>query len=350
MRNKILFITGSLNQASQMHQIAQHLPDYDCWFSQVFSDSWLSRFLIKYTTLLNGTVMAGQFRENTENYIRQHGLQMDYKAAINDYDLVVFCSDMVVPARMRKIKTVWVQEGMIDKLTTIGRIVKALNLPIYLAGNTALNGSTNTCDIYCAASPGYKQAISQMGTDHSRVIVTGIPNYDDLNRFAINDFPYRDYVMVATTDMRETFRYENRPAFIREAVKIANGRRLLFKLHPNENFERAQREIKKYAPANTLIFHQGNTNEMIANCCELITQYSTVVYTGIALGKKAHSWFNTDELYKLMPIQNQGTSAQNIANICRAYVEFKGTRDEFLNNFRYEPANAEHLLEELVVN
>lgn len=294
--------------------------------------------------------MAGQFRENTENYIRQLGLQMDYKATMNDYDLVVFCSDMVVPARMRKIKTIWVQEGMIDKLTLMGRMVKLLGLPAYLAGNTALNGSTNICDIYCTASPGYKHAISRMGTDPSRVIVTGMPNYDDLSRFALNDFPHRDYVMVATTDMRETFRYENRSAFISEAVKIADGRRLLFKLHPNENFERAQREIKQHAPANTLIFHQGNTNEMIANCCELITQYSTVVYTGIAFGKKVHSWFNTDELYKLMPIQNKGTSAQNIANICRAYVEFKGTGDEFLSNLTYKPVNTGYLLEELVVS
>jgi hypothetical protein len=30
----------------------------------------------------------------------------------------------------------------------------------------------------------------------------------------------------------------------------------------------------------------GNTNEMIANCSELITQYSTVVYVGMVFGKK----------------------------------------------------------------
>jgi hypothetical protein len=350
MRNKVLFITGSLNQTSQMHQISQFLPDYDCWFSQIFSDTNLSKFLEKYTNVLNGTVMSAHCRENTEKYLRAHGMQIDYKAIRNKYDLVVFCSDMVVPLSLQQTKTIWVQEGMIDKLTLVSRIVKALGLPIWLAGNTSLNGTTNICDVYCAASPGYKNTLSKMGAEAKRIIVTGMPNYDDLQKFTNNNFPHRDYVMVATTDMRETFRYENRPAFIQDAVRIANGRRLLFKLHPNENFERAENEIRKHAPKDALIYHSGNTNEMIANCCELITQYSTVVYTGIALGKKVHSWFNTDELYKLMPIQNDGTSAQNIANICRAYIEFEGSKNEFLNEFKYQPAKAEQMVEELVAD
>ena len=333
-----------------MHQIARALPDYDCWFSQIFSDLKLSRFLIRYTPLLNGTVVTGQFRQNSEKYLRSHGLQIDYGALENEYDLVVFCSDMVVPERLRQTKTLWVQEGMIDKLTILSRMVKAFRLPAYLAANTSLNGSTNICDIYCAASKGYKQALSKMGTEEKRIMVTGMPNYDDLKRFIVNDFPHRNYVMVATTDMRETLRYENRPAFIKEAVRLANGRQLLFKLHPNEQFERAQREIKKYAPAGTLIYHTGNTNEMIANCCELITQYSTVVYTGIALGKKVHSWFDTAELYRLMPLQNQGTSAINIANVCRAYIESKGGRDEFLKEFNYQAADAEQLVAELIAS
>jgi hypothetical protein len=350
MRNKILFITGSLNQTSQMHQISQFLPDYDCWFSQVFSETRISRFLEKYTNIIEGTVMSEQCRANTEKYLRERGMQIDYRAVKNKYDLVVFCSDMVVPLGLRQPKTIWVQEGMIDKLTLVSRIVKALGLPTWLAGNTSLNGSANICDVYCAASPGYKHALSKRGADGNRIIVTGMPNYDDLQKFTDNNFPYRDYVMVASTDMRETFRYENRPAFIQDAVRIANGRRLLFKLHPNENFERAKNEIRKYTPKDTLIYHSGNTNEMIANCCELITQYSTVVYTGIALGKKIHSWFNTDELYKLMPIQNDGTSAQNIANICRAYIEFEGRKNEFLNRFKYQRAKAEQMVEELVAD
>lgn len=333
---KILFITGSLNQTSQMHQIANELPDFDCWFSQVFTDSPFVNFLINNTRLLDTTAFTGQFRRNSEDYLNAHGLQLDYAARLNEYELIVYCTDMVVPARMRNYKTLWVQEGMTDKFTLVTHIVKALKLPGFLCGNTSLNGSSNICDVYCAASKGYKHYFEKNGTQADKILVTGMPNYDNLTQFSDNDFPLKNYVMVATTDMRETYRYENRPAFIKETVKIAAGRQLLFKLHPNENFERAENEIRKYAPAGTLIFTSGNTNEMIANCSELITQYSTVVYTGIALGKKVYSWFDVDELYKLQPLQNGGTSAKTIADICREYARYEGDRNNFIKKYNHQ--------------
>lgn len=343
MKGKILFITGSINQTSQMHQVSMQLPDYDCWFSQFFSDSPFVNFLIKHTRLLDSTILAGQFRANSEAYLRRNNLKIDHQGKQNQYDLVVYCSDLHIPKRMRATKTVWVQEGMTDKYTLLSKIVKALKLPPVLTGNTSLNGSSNICDIYCAASEGYKEYFNKMGTDGNKIVVTGIPNYDNISQFIDNDFPHRNYVMVATTDMRETFRYENRPAFIREAVKIANGRKMLFKLHPNEKFERAQREIRKYAPEGTLIYQSGNTNHMIANCTELITQYSTVVYTGMALGKKVYSYFDVDKLKELMPVQNGGMSAYNIASICRNFIE-NGHIDQAFKNPYYK---LDHILASL---
>src|SRR6202000_1182219 len=129
-------------------------------------------------------------------------------------------------------KKVWVQEGMIDKLTPWASVVNKLNLPGWLPGNTSLNGSADKCDSYCAASHGYKDLIVSRGADPGKVLATGIPNYDNNRQFLDNDFPYRDYVMVATTDMRETYRKEDRPAFIKKTVEMANGRPMLFKLHP----------------------------------------------------------------------------------------------------------------------
>ena len=337
MRKKILFITGSINQTSQMHQIATHLRDYDCWFSQLFPDSSFLKNIIKYTPFANGTVLTGQFKERSESYLQQHGLQIDYGADLNTYDLVVNCTDMIVAPKFRQTKTIWVQEGMIDKRTLKTDLIKATGMPTYFTGDTSLNGSTNICDIYCAASEGYKKHFAAQGTDNKKIIVTGIPNYDDHSQFIDNDFPYHDYVMVATSDMRETYKFENRVAFIKSAVKIAAGRQLLFKLHPNEKVSRAEAEIKKHAPADTLIYSSGNTNHMIANCTELITQYSTVVYTGIALGKKVHSYFDLEELKRLAPIQNGGTSAKNIARVCRAYIEFKGKKANFLKSFKLKP-------------
>lgn len=342
MKKKVLFITGSSNQTSQMHQIASELPDMDCWFSQLFTDSRIGNFLLHRTSMFNSVIMSDKFRLRSEDYLKQHDLQIDYRARLNTYDLVVYCSDMIIPARMRNCKTVWVQEGMVDRYTIVSKIVKKLGLPPSLCGNTSLNGSSNVCDIYCAASQGYKKYFAQKGTDSNKIVVTGMPNYDDLEQFLNNDFPHRNYVMVATTDMRETFRFENRPAFIREAVQIANGRPLLFKLHPNENFERAEIEIRQHAPADTMIYKSGNTNHMIANCSELITQYSTVVYTGIALGKKVHSWFDLEQLEQLCPEQNGGMSAQTIAGICRRYLKYNGNKADFNPQMILVPRKIEH--------
>jgi hypothetical protein len=338
MQKKILFITGSMNQTLQMHKISRCLDGYDCWFSQFFTDSKLGNFLIKHTSFLDNTIFSGQFRENSQKYLKTNGLQTDYQAKKNKYDLVVYCSDLHIPKRMSQTKIVWVQEGMTDKLTLLSKFINALRLPPILTGDTSLNGSSNICDTYCAGSEEYKKQFVKLGTDERKIRVTGIPNFDNIAQFLDNNFPYKDYVMVATTDMRETFRFENRGAFIREAVRIANGRKLLFKLHPNENFERADAEIKKYAPKGTLIFRSGNTNHMIANCSELITQYSTVVYIGLALNKKVYSYFHIEDLKRLAPVQNEGASAFNIAQVCRETLQSHSEKPPVINDhYELEP-------------
>jgi len=312
-----------------MHQIASLLPEYGCYFSQFFSNSPVINFCLKLG-LLDRTILSGKFKDNADEYLRVHHLKNDYLGRQFQYDLVVLCSDLLVPSSVRGAKTIWVQEGMTDKLTAWSKIVKKLGLPSYLSGNTSLNGSSNFCDIYCTASEGYKEYFQRLGTDHSKLVVTGMPNFDNAESFLKNDFPHKGYVLVATSDIRETYGIDDRIKFIKDAVKIANGRKLIFKLHPNENPPRAIDEIIRHTQRNALIFTDGDINHMIANCDELVTQYSSVVYIGLALNKKVHSYFDIENLRKLMPIQNEGMSAHNIAKICRSYIEFKGTSMEFL--------------------
>ena len=334
LRKKILFTIGSPNQASQMHQIASQLPEYDCYFSQLYSNHPALR-IAKRTGLLDHTILAGEFKRKGDAYLEKHRLRNDYARRIyhNSYDLVLLCTDLLVTRELRQMKTIWVQEGMTDPLTAWGKWTRRLGLPVYFAKNTAFNGSSNICDIYCAASEGYKDQFSRLGTDASKIIVTGIPNYDNAAAFLNNDFPHRDYVLAATSDIRETFNADDRPAFIRRCIGIAGNRQLIFKLHPNEKKERAIREIREYAPS-ALIYIDGNTEHMIANCGELITQYSTVVYIGIALGKKVHSYFDVEQLKRLAPVQNGGASSSHIADVCRQYIEFKGDPSEFQHRYR----------------
>src|SRR5271170_2265140 len=125
MRKRILFITGSINQTSQMHQISKYLDEYDCWFSQLFPDTPFLNLVVKYTPLAKGTVLTGQFKDRSEMYLIQHDLQIDYGGNKHNYDLIVNCTDMIVAEKFRKTKTIWVQEGMIDRRTIRSRIVKA---------------------------------------------------------------------------------------------------------------------------------------------------------------------------------------------------------------------------------
>jgi hypothetical protein len=330
---KILFTIGSINQVTQMHAIASHLSEYDCYFSQFYSDDTIINWAVS-RGLTDNTILGGQFRKRCDEYLAFHKLKNDYRQRVfnNHYDLVVVCSDLLVPKAIRNSKSIWVQEGMTDKITMLSRLVKAFDFPRYLAGNTSLNGTSNLCDIYCVASDGYKNHFKSLGTDVSKLVITGMPNFDNVNELRYNNFPHRNFVLVATSDIRECLGFDNRRAFIRKAVEIANGRPLIFKVHPNEKRERAIREIKENAPEGTLIYTEGNINHMIVQCEELITQYSTVVYVGLALGKKVYSYFDLDDLNQKLPIQNGGRSASHIAEICRNYIEYKGSKKSFIHD------------------
>jgi hypothetical protein len=301
-----------------VYEVAQYLePEYECWFSAAFVDGFMD--ILVRMGLGDFTVLGGTGRRQTEEFLAEKGVRVDYQGRKNDYAMAVLTSDLYVPRVIKQKKIVLIQEGMTDPEGILFHIVRTLKLPRYLA-STSTNGLSNEYDAFCVASHGYKDFFAGKGADPNRMYVTGIPNYDNAAAYCDNDFPYRGYVMVATTDMRETLKYDNRKKFIRQAVEIAGDRQIIFKLHPNEKVERATREIHAQAP-HALVYPGGNVHEMIANCDVLITQHSTVVYTGIALGKEVYSYFDVDQLYRLAPWQNSGTSARNIAEVCRRLAE-----------------------------
>ncbi len=306
---KILFICGSLNQTTMMHKISSHFPSDHCYFTPFYSLGFLKQ--AGKTGILDFTILGGQFKQRTFDYLKKHNLKIDFEGAANNYDLVYTCSDLVVPKNIRNKKVILVQEGMTDPENFLFHIVKYLKLPRWMA-STSVTGLSNAFDKFCVASEGYRDLFINKGVDPDKIEVTGIPNFDNCREFLNNNFPYKGYVLVATSDTRETYKYENRKKFIEKAKKIADGKQMIFKLHPNENVERATAEINAYAPG-ALVFPSENTSHMIANCDTLVTRYSSVVYVGLALGKKVFSEFNLEELKKLAPIQNNGTSSGAIA-------------------------------------
>lgn len=310
---KILFICGSLNQTSQMHQIASHLMnEYDCYFTPYYADG-IEDFAARMGWL-GFTVLGGRHRRETDTYLAKHKLKVDFRGERHDYDLVITCSDLIIQKNIHKKRIVLVQEGITEPEGFIYKLVRWLKLPRYLA-NTATNGLSDAYDLFCVASEGYAEHFIRKGVKPEKIAVTGIPNFDNINAFRDNHFPYHNYVLVATTPFRETFRFDDRINFIKKCLEIAGDRKLIFKLHPMENAPRAIREISAHAP-DAMVFTHGNVSHMIANAAVVVTQQSTSTFVAVALGKETHSYLDVNELKHLMPIQNNGASAAQIARVC----------------------------------
>jgi hypothetical protein len=317
MRKRILLICGSKNQTTQMHGIAHHLAEYDLHFTPYYSDGLLN--VACHSGLAEFTVMGRKLADQCVEYLKRNGLPIDNKGKNGNYDLVVSCSDLVVPGNIRNKKVVLVQEGMTDPENFAFRLVQAFPfLPRWIA-STAATGLSHRYERFCVASEGYRDHFARKGVDPKKIVVTGIPNFDDCKKFLNNDFPHHGYVLVCTSDARETFKLDRRKQFIRKAAAIAAGRQLIFKLHPNEKTERATAEIKAIAP-DALVYQKGSAEEMIGNCDVLITQYSSTVYVGLALGKEVHSYFDVEQLRAMVPDQH-GAAARNIADVCRDLIE-----------------------------
>lgn len=247
-------------------------------------------------------------------FLRERDLQVDYRGHRHDWDLVVTCCDQNTQSNLKRKLTVLVQEGMTDPLNFLWEVNRVLPVvPRWMMGTGAM-GQSRFWARFCVASEGYRDYFVDHGLDGDRIIVTGIPYFDNCKKYRRNSFPHRDYVLVCTSDARETFKFDNRRRFIDEAKAIARGRPIFFKLHPNENVARAVREIERWCPG-AKVFARGPAEEMVANCKVLICQYSSLAFIGIALGKEVHSYFDLGELRKLCPMQKPN-SAVRIAEVC----------------------------------
>ena len=314
---RILFICGSMNQTTQMHQISRHLTEYEQAFTPYYCDG--VHEAMRRMKLLEFTVIGDKLAKRCQGYLQDQSLAIDYRGRRGPYDLVLTCSDVFLQKDIRGNRIVLVQEGITDPEDRNFRLVQRHRwLPLWIAG-TAATGLSDAYRAFCVASEGYRDFFIRKGAKPEKIVVTGIPNFDDCQRYRDNTFPHRNFVLVCTSPLREIFRGEDRKAFILESVRIAGGRPIIFKFHPNEDLERAEREVTLHAPG-ALVFKTGSAEEMIANCDVLITRYSSTVFVGLALGKETHSDYPMDELRRLLPVQNR-SAALNIANVCRRVLE-----------------------------
>ena len=315
-RRRVLLVGGSLNQTTITHKIARELSEHECVFTPCYADGMLGWAAER--ELLGFTILGGRAKAMTEAYLREQRATIDLGGTRGGFDLVVATSDLIVPRNLAGVPMVLVQEGMTDPEDWRYRLVRRLGLPRWMA-NTSMTGLSHAYAAFCVASEGYRDLFVGKGVDPAKLEVTGIPNFDDCASFLRNEFPHRGYVLGATSCLRETWKPEDRDAFIHRCLEVADGRELIFKLHPNEDHHRARREIERLAP-RALVFASGNTGHMVANCAALVTRYSSVVYVAIALGKEVYADLDAVTLRRLLPIQNGGASARRIADVCRRYL------------------------------
>lgn len=306
-----------MNQTTQMHAVARHLQDFQQAFTPFYCDGLQEA--MRRLHLLEFTIIGHKLAKRCDQYLRDFALPIDYQGRQGPYDLVVTCSDVFMQKNIRANRIVLVQEGITDPESASFRLVQRhRRLPLWIAG-TAATGLSDAYRAFCVASDGYRDLFIEKGARAEKIVVTGIPNFDNCARYRDNTFPHRHFVLVCTSPLREVFRGEDRPAFIRDAVTLANGRPLIFKFHPNEDMARAEKEVQQYA-RGALMFRDGSAEEMIANCDVLITRYSSTAFVGLALGKETHSDFPAEELRRLLPVQNNAAAA-NIAGVCRQILD-----------------------------
>jgi hypothetical protein len=316
-RPQVLFICGNHNHTTMMHAIAQQLPDCDRWFTPYYSDDGGALDILRRLHLLEFVALGHDFRQKCLRYLEAYGLALDLGGQRGGYDLVVTCSDLIIPSNVAGRPLVGVQEGMIDPALFLAKVMRAmpwLKLPRWAAG-TVCTGLSGLYDRYCVASEGYRQDFIDRGAPAARLRVTGLPNFDNFAAHVRPGHWIEGHVLACTSDGRETLRRDDRKRFIAWAKELAAGRPLVFKFHPNERMDRAIAEVQRWAPGARCLT-TGSGEELAANCAVLITEWSTLAYVGLALDKPTYSYRDLDRHRAMVPAQH-GHGARNIAAVCR---------------------------------
>ena len=163
---RILFIGGSMNQTTQMHQIADELREYERWFTPYFADGILEQ--ARKARLLEHTVLGNKHIRRCVRYLREHDLAVDFQGRRGRYDLVVTSSDLVVPRNIRSTRIVLVQEGMTDPEGILFHLVKRFRfLPRWIT-STAATGLSDAYERFCVASEGYRSLFERKGVNSGK--------------------------------------------------------------------------------------------------------------------------------------------------------------------------------------
>lgn len=327
-RLRVLCVVGSVNQCTQLHQVVQALGEVDAYFTPAFSDGLAFR-LTRALGLQEVAITGYRRRARAFRYLAEQGLAVDLHGELHrgHYDLVLLCTDLVLPSWLRgatRPPTVLVQEGIHDPPSCMATLRQWVpGLPRWLEGTAAL-GQSDAYDALCVASPGYADFFASRGVARHKLFATGIPNFDDCAAYARQPGPAAGYLLVCTSDARETCMPGDRGRLLERVAALRRGRALHFKLHPNERLPRAHDEIRARFP-DAVIHVDGSAERLVAHADEVVCEWSSLAFVALALGKPCHSYRDLDSLKTLLPLQH-GRAAQEIAALCCLKLKAAGRR------------------------
>ncbi len=130
MNKNILYICGSRNQTIMLHRISQNIPGYNHYFTPYYADG-IERVAARLG-LLDFSVLGGEFYRQSTEYFAANNLQLDFRGEAREYELVIICSDLIIPKNIKGKRIVLVQEGMTDPENLAYKMVKKLGIPLKL--------------------------------------------------------------------------------------------------------------------------------------------------------------------------------------------------------------------------
>jgi hypothetical protein len=139
-------------------------------------------------------------------------LSLDYEGKNDNYDLVFTSQDLIVPRNIKKFKTILVQEGMTDPPDWRYHVTRFLGLGRWCA-STSMTGLSHMYDYFCVASEGFREQFIDRGVNPNKIRVTGIPNFDNFEKFRNLEFEHKNFVLVATLMLEKQLNMKTEKSF-----------------------------------------------------------------------------------------------------------------------------------------
>jgi hypothetical protein len=311
-RPEVLFICGSKADTACLHQVSQHLDQCRIWFTPYYGGGLVTA--LRGLGLLDRTIAGRQASQGCLEYLRNHHLAIDWNGGRGRYDLIVTCSDVLLPDNIVRRPLLVVQNELWHPDFAPGLVRRELahRLRRYVAA--AATGLSGAYERLCVASFGYRDRFVELGVARDRMVVTGLPGHDDYQAYASSEMVGSGYVLVCGTRATESVNGFTLRRLLQRAVAAAGALPILVQLAPDAPIQ----PVARWVP-HARIAPKIETDALIAGSSLLISPWVAHAYVAMALGKPVLGQRSLRDLHHFVPVQTR-SAARDIAGVCRALL------------------------------